>query len=330
MTPSEPGATLPIPARALTLASPGGTGSGHPARSSGLDCPPIFRAAARPAVATIRTVTEPGIETRYDRIAEGYARWWAPVIRPAAERVLQLADAAVAAGARELVDIGTGTGTLALAAIERWPDVRVTGVDASAGMLEMARAYALERLPARDRRRYRTRTAFADRMPVADGTFDLALSSFVLQLVPSRAAALREARRVLKVGATFAWVTWLLGGPRCAADDIANAVLDNAGFDPPEPEARCGDIASPTAAATAMRRAGFRDVRVREGVVEHAWDPASYLAFFTEFDEESLFAELEPDERVVIVAKMRARLDALTGDQLTLRLPIVYVSGRAV
>ena len=45
-----------------------------------------------------------------------------------------------------------------------------------------------------------------------DGTFDLALSSFVVQLVPNRARVLREVRRVLRPGATFAYVSWLQDG----------------------------------------------------------------------------------------------------------------------
>jgi len=274
-------------------------------------------------------MAEPIPETRYDRIASGYARWWAPVLRTAAERLLDLADAAVVAGARQVIDIGTGTGTLALAAIERWPAVEVTGIDASAGMLEVARDAADARLSTRDRRRYRTAAAVADRLPYPDASFDLALSSFVLQLVPNRAAALRESRRVLRAGASLAWVTWLVGGTRFAADDIADAVLEEAGFDAPEADPHCGDIASLASAATAMRRAGFREVRVRDGLLEHAWDPEGYLGFLTEFDEDTLFTELEPGERDEIVGRMRVRLEALSAGELTLRLPIVYVSGRA-
>ena len=54
---------------------------------------------------------------RYDRIAAGYAQWWAPVLEPRATALLDRAAADVEAGARRLVDIGTGTGTLARAAV---------------------------------------------------------------------------------------------------------------------------------------------------------------------------------------------------------------------
>ena len=143
--------------------------------------------------------------------------------------------------------------------------VRATGVDASGAMLEMARQRADTRLSARDRPRYRTAVGFADSLPYADGSFDLAMSSFVLQLVPSRAAALREANRVLRPGSTFAWVAWLRGGGKFAGDVIANEVLDAAGFDPPEADGRNGDLVSVRAAAAAMRRAGFQNVLASEG-----------------------------------------------------------------
>ena len=125
------------------------------------------------------------------------------------------------------------------------------------------------------------------------GTFDAAMSSFVLQLVPSRAAALREVRRVLRPGGRFAWVTWQLSDRHFEADRVANTVLDDFGFDPPEADPRPGDVASPAAAALAMRRAGFRDVTAWTEELSYAWDAKGYLAFLTEFDEASLFEDLD-------------------------------------
>ena len=78
-----------------------------------------------------------------------------------------------------------------------------------------------------------------------------------------------------------------------------------------------------------MRRAGFRAVRAHVAELAHRWDPAGYLAFFTQFDEESLFADLEPGERMDIERRIRRRLERLTPEQLTLRMPVIYVTGRA-
>ena len=276
-----------------------------------------------------RQQEQPEPRSRYDEMADGYARFWAPVLREAAERVLDhLGPRLDGQRGAELLDVGTGTGTLAVAALERWPGIRVTGIDPSGGMLEVAGATAAERLPPAAQRRFRRRVAPADRLPFRDGAFDAAMSSFVLQLVPSRAAALREIRRVLRPGGVAAWVAWQRTKRAFEPDRVANEVLDDFGFDPPEPDARSGDIASPRSAADTMRRAGFREVRASVGECTYAWDAKGYLAFLTQFDEQSLFDDLERSERAEIEAAILERLERLVPDELTLRLPVVYAMGR--
>ncbi len=266
---------------------------------------------------------------RYDSIADGYARWWGPVIRPAAEGLLEHLWPDGPQGEHDVLDIGTGTGTLALAALERWPALRITGIDVSSEMLELASRAASHRLGTVARSRFSPQLGDATRLPFADATFDAAMSSFVLQLVPSRAAALREIRRVLRPGSAFGWVAWQRTDRVYEPDRIANEVLDAAGFEPPEPDGRSGDLASPDAAARAMWRAGFGRVRAVSGELVHAWDVAGYLAFFTRFDEASLFDDLAADERDDLVGRMRERLSKLDAAAMTLRLPVVYVTGTA-
>jgi ubiquinone/menaquinone biosynthesis C-methylase UbiE len=265
---------------------------------------------------------------RYDRIAAGYARWWAPVLAPA---VLQLLDEVepTLAGTEHVIDIGTGTGQLGLAALERWPGVSMVGADASAGMRAMADAEADRRLAGSDRARFTSIVAMADRLPVPDRTFDAAVSSFVYQLVPNRARALREARRALRPGGRLSYVSWLDGDPvgGFLADAIFDEVLDEFEFDPPDGDDRTGDIPSVARAAAELRRAGFSDVTAREGMLAHRFTVDGYVAFLTEFDEETMFAALDADLRERVLTTLRARLSGLTPEQLTMQARIVFASG---
>ena len=305
---------------------------------------------------------------RYDRIAEGYARYWAPIIRPASVQLLDDLDPIMpirdsggaqngapggapggasdgapdgrsrCAPARKsravlprephVLDIGTGTGTLAFAALERWPTIRVTGIDASSEMAAWAASHAQDAAGHEDR--FVTRVAFADQLPFDDDTFDAGMSSFVMQLVPNRAVALREARRVLRPGAPFGYATWLRGsGEIDPPDRVLDEVLDEFGFDPPGPDTGDGDAASVEAAVAGLRRAGFRDVVGREGVLIHRWSVRGYADFIEHFSEESLFDDLVERERRAVRRRLVERLRRLRPHDMRLRLPVAYLRGRA-
>ena len=264
---------------------------------------------------------------RYDRIAQGYARWWAPVLAPTAVSVLDRIAPLVDDGARRILDLGTGTATLAVAAIRRWPQVHVVGIDASSGMAAAARGEADRQLGPEDRRRFSVEVAFADGLPFRAGEIDAAVSSFVLQLVPNRHAALREVHRVVRSGGRLAHVTWVVGDRVFPPDIEVDAVLDEAGIGAREPEVRRGDYASVAAAAAGLRRAGFRAVQAEGRDLVHAFDARSYQGFIEEFDEEDLFASMGRRERERVSGRLRDRLEALPATAFELRLPVVVAHG---
>jgi SAM-dependent methyltransferase len=266
-------------------------------------------------------------QARYDRIARGYARWWAPVLRPTAIQVLDRIDPVVTSGGRELLDLGTGTATLAIEAVRRWPSVEVVGIDASSEMANAAGQEADRLLPAAERPRFSTRVAFADELPFDGGSFDAAMSSFVLQLVPSRAAVMDELWRVLRPGARFAHVTWVRGGGPYAPDFEFDSALEDVGIEPREFDGRGGDFASVEAAAGGLRKAGFRQVRAIGGELTYAFDVRSYLGFMEEFDEEDLFQSLDPELRDRLHSRLIERLDRLPPEAFVLRLPVVHGEG---
>jgi len=264
---------------------------------------------------------------RYDRIANGYAQWWAPVLTPAVARLIERAEPWLADGAVRVLDIGTGTGQLAFGTLARWPAVSVVGVDASAGMRDMAVALAGPAL-GKAASRFRAEVAFADSLPFPEDSFDLVLSSFVFQLVPNRARALREARRVLRPGGVLAFVSWLQDNRAFAPDLIFDEILDSMGIGAREPEGRSGDLQSVERTVGEMRRAGFSDASAEREMLEHRFTVEGYLGFLSEFDEESLFDELDRKEREHLLSTMRSRLSALSAADMTMRFPIVFASGR--
>lgn len=266
------------------------------------------------------------IAERYDRSAAAYERWWAPVLRPAALRVLD----ALPRDPRRILDVGAGTGTLALAAAARFPEARVTALDGSGAMLEVAAGRAADLAPA-DRARLSFVDGLADRIPAEDAAFDAVVSSFVLQLVPHRPRALAEHRRVLAPGGSISFVTWVGSGRDAsfAPDEAFYDVLDDLGIpDDLEPEeARSGDYASADEAARQVRRAGFRDVTARAELLVHRYDPVTYVEFLAEYAETETFDLLAADQAEAVRRLTSERLARLDPDAFVWRAPIVYVRG---
>jgi ubiquinone/menaquinone biosynthesis C-methylase UbiE len=96
-----------------------------------------------------------------------------------------------------VLDIGCGTGTLAILIKQSHPTVNVTGVDPDSRALARA-----TRKASRARVTATFDRGFADALPYADGTFDRVLSSMMFHHVPKeeKPSVLAEVRRVLKPG----------------------------------------------------------------------------------------------------------------------------------
>ncbi|GAB3159495.1 hypothetical protein GCM10027059_05810 [Myceligenerans halotolerans] len=132
-----------------------------------------------------------------------------------------------------VLDVGCGTGSLLLAALDAAPDARVTGLDPDAQALELA-----ARKLRRARRKGTLVRGFADRLPADDGTVDHVVSSMALHHVPDdeRPAFAREVARVLRPGGKVT-ILDLGGGPAGPAEspspahDASRARRDSSGHD---------------------------------------------------------------------------------------------------
>jgi ubiquinone/menaquinone biosynthesis C-methylase UbiE len=268
------------------------------------------------------------IVERYDRDADRYGHHWAPVLDQAARELIARAatDVRRLPAAPVVLDVGTGHGVLALAAMDRWPAATVIATDASSGMLREART-AAARAGFGDDSRLRWVHAPADALGVPDRSVDLVVSSFVYQLVPDRAAAFAEALRVLRPGGALAFVTWLDRGDDYApAWEFDEAVVDvGIEEDPPadDEDIRAGDFRSASAAAKELRAAGFRNVSARPERLHFRWSEDEYLAFKQAYEEDQLFASLDAATADALVARARERWAALTEADWTWRAELV-------
>ena len=146
------------------------------------------------------TQTEPpgGSGAMFDRIAHRYDLLNRIMSGGADRRWRRRAVRALApAGGSRILDLGTGTGDLALAVLARAPDAHVTGIDPSPQMLERARDKARR---ARFDEQVELHVGAAEDIPAEDDAFDGACIGFGIRNVSDRPRALCELARVVKPG----------------------------------------------------------------------------------------------------------------------------------
>lgn len=136
------------------------------------------------------------VRRSYDALASSYDERWKKYI----DATLALAIEPLELTGRECVlDVGCGTGELERRLIERWPALRVTGVDTSQNMLlRAAEKHTGSALLA----------AEACRLPLPDGSFDVLICANAFHYFRRPDCSLAEMRRVLRHGGSLVLVDW--------------------------------------------------------------------------------------------------------------------------
>lgn len=252
---------------------------------------------------------------RYDRRSRTYARCWAPVLRGPAVSVLRHVAGALDRPGTRLLDVGTGTGTLAIEAARRFPGARVTGLDLSQGMLDQA-AEGAGAAGVGDRIGWVEAAAAGAEAILGDGRFDAVVSSFALQLVPDRGAALASIRRLLRPGGILAFVTWSENAKPDPLESGFNAalaaVLAATGLPAPvvATPPRAGPIPDPASARAELAAAGFEAVGAEAPPMEFDFGREGGRDLVVEYDRAAELDLLPPEAREAVIRRFDAALAA--------------------
>jgi SAM-dependent methyltransferase len=135
--------------------------------------------------------------------AEAYERFMGRWSRLVAHLVVDFADLP---DSGSVLDVGSGSGSLAFVIAEQKPRCRVQGIDLSKRYV----AYANRKNPFPARATFRA--GDAQQLPFPDAAFDASVSLLVFNFIPTPGRALEEMRRVTKPGARLTAAVWDYGG----------------------------------------------------------------------------------------------------------------------
>lgn len=256
-------------------------------------------------------VTDPvrSLAHHYSGAASAYERLWAGLLHRVAR---QLLDRLPLAGARRVLDVGTGVGTLLPALAEYAPAATVVGTDLAPGMI----GRAPERFP--------RVVGDATRLPFADASVDVAVLAFMLFHLPEPPAGLRDVRRVLVDGGTVGTATW---GPETSVPAIEIWEEELNRHNAP-PDARVignhGLVDTPDKVTGMLRDAGYAGVRAETVPWEHRPSLEQFLEQRVSLGYSARrLAGLPAEARAEVVRAGRERLLALGPEGFVHRREIV-------
>jgi SAM-dependent methyltransferase len=134
----------------------------------------------------------------YDPVVDAYDDVWHPNFEPVARDLVDLAGIPVLPSGAAVLDVGTGTGVVAVEAARRVARGVIVGVDPSVPMLVRSRAHA----------RLAPVSAVAPGLPFRESTFDAVVANLVLSHFQDYDSSLTDIVRVLRPGAPLGLTAW--------------------------------------------------------------------------------------------------------------------------
>ncbi|MBU6448496.1 MAG: methyltransferase domain-containing protein [Rhodospirillales bacterium] len=258
-----------------------------------------------------------------------------------AEKILNSVQAPPAT----MLDIGSGDGLMAWAALSRWPCVKMTMTDISPALLLQAQIEAIRR--GADHQCFFMLANAETLENVADRSQDLVTSRSALAYVVDKPAAFRAAFRVLKPGGMISIAEPLfreqalsLGALQMAPSDTVNLLLEllcrwkAAQFVDPIGGAPPNQLTSYTERdlLSFAGHAGFQDLHLELHIDERQAPPRDWEAFcamsphpLAPSSAEILTARFSPAEQKILEAALRPSVEK-GGFSITTRM--IYLCGR--
>ena len=255
------------------------------------------------------------IVSRYSPRAHVYERLLAPELRRAARPLL---ERLALSSARRVLDVGCGVGALLPDLRAGSPSAVVVGVDRTEAMLRRApRGFPLSVMD-------------GGRLAVRDAALDVVVMAFMLFHLLDPAAALEEARRVLRPGGRVGVVTWG-GDADYPAQSVLAEELDAHGAPPVESDlAKHELVDTPAKVAALLDGAGYDAVESWSERLDARYDRERFVESSIHLGGSSRRLEaLAPQARDACLRRVEERLASLGAEDFVDPSPIVYAAATA-
>lgn len=175
-----------------------------------------------------------------------------------------------------VLDVGMGTGWLTAKLKDFSPESLVVGLDAAAGMIQMAQE---------QNNGYKIVQADARALPFQAGIFDIVISNLSYQWVGDLTAAFTSCHRVLKPGGRFCFT--MFGGK--TLEELFVSLENSAAGDHKDKSKTLYRLAGKDQVQEAMARAGFEEITMEhERIRSHFSDTMSLLKWVRDIGANNL------------------------------------------